>query len=185
MELNRSGKWREAEKIGQDMLAKGKTFSHSEICETYFHVIYAKTRLNKKTEAIKLMTEYEEYSVRESIDPQLLWLNREMAKLKNELGMLSEVQHLLVTAMEENGKGNYLLARDLAETVLTLKEAEDHQKAAAHFIAAVCSIRLKDAEGAEAHLAGFDALKSVLPRDHQAILEETFAREGLEKLKNN
>ncbi len=183
MELNRSGKWREAERIGQGMLAHRSTFTHSQICETYFHVIHAQTRMGKRNEAARLMTEYDTFSAREDIDPELLWLGREMAKLKDELGLLDEVPHTLLSAMEENGKGNYTRARELCDAVLAMKDANDIHKATAHFVAAVCSIRLRDVEGAETHLAAFDTLKSALPPDHQALSEELFARQGLLELK--
>jgi hypothetical protein len=185
MQLNRTGKWKEAARVGQEMLAHRSTFTHSEICETYFHVIYAETRMKNSDEAVTLMKEYDSFRVAEAIDPKLLWLGREMARLKVELGMLDDVQRTLVSAMEENGKGDYTLARDLCDAVLAMRAANEIQKATAHFVAAVCSIRLKDVDAADSHLTAFDALKSSLPADHQALAEEAFARQGLLELKES
>jgi hypothetical protein len=185
MDLNRNGKWREAERVGQDMLAHGDKFTRSQICETYFHVIYAQTRMGKKDEAVRLMSEYDVLRAQGAIDPELLWLGREMAKLKDELGLLDGVQRALVSAMEENEKGNYIHARELCGSVLAMKSANDVQRATAHFVSAVCAIRLKDAEEAEIHLAAFDTLKSALPPGHQALIEEPYARRGLGELKRS
>jgi hypothetical protein len=185
MELNRNGKWREAERIGQDMLVHRGTFTHSQVCETYFNVIYAKTRTGKKDEAVKFMADYDAFSARERIDPELLWLGREMTRLKNELGLLGEVQHALVSAMEENRKGNYARARELCDAALAMSDINEVQKATAHFVAAVCSIKLKDVKGAESHFSGFDAHKPALPPDHQALSEEAAARQGLRELRQS
>jgi hypothetical protein len=182
MDLNRNGKWREAERVGLQMLAHGNTFTHSQLCETYFHVVYAQTRMEKKREAIALMREYDGFRIREPLDPRLLWLGREMARLKDELGMLDEVQRTLVAAMEENGRGNYARARELCDNLLAREDANDVQRATAHFVAAVCSLRLEDGVQAEAHLAAFDTLKSALPPDHQALADEPHARQGLREL---
>jgi hypothetical protein len=184
MELNRNGKWREAERVGQAMLAHGSTFTRSQIRETYFHVIYARTRMGEKDAAVKLMADYDAIAAGGDGDSQPPWLDREMAQLKDELGLLDAAQHALVSAMEENGKGNYTRARELCGTVLAMDDANGVQKATAHFVAAVCAIRLKDIEGAETHLAAFDALKSALPPGHQALAEESYARKGLEELKH-
>lgn len=182
MQQNRNGKWREAARVGREMLAHRDTFTDSEICETYFHVIYARTRMGNTDEAVALAAEYDDFRAGVVLDPELLWLGREMARLKGELGLLDDVQGTLVSAMEENGRGNYEPARDLCYAVLAMKEANEIQKATAHLVAAICSIRLKDVGEAEAHLAAFDALKSSLPSDHQALAEEPFARQGLREL---
>jgi hypothetical protein len=182
MQLNRNGKWREAARVGQEMLAHRGTFTDSEICESYFHVIYARTRMGNTDEAVELAAEYDGFRAGVVLDPEFLWLGREMARLKVELGLLGDAQKTLVSAMEENGKGNYAPARDLCDAVLAMNDANGIQKATAHFVAAVCSIRLKDVEASEAHLAAFDALKSSLPPDHQALAEEPFVRQGLREL---
>jgi hypothetical protein len=183
MELNRKGKWQEAERVGADMLAHRDTFTHSQISSIYLSVIHARARMGKKSEAVALMTEYDAFSVRGIMDAKYAWLGREMAQLKDELGLLDEVQHTLVSAMNENEKGGFARAREICDSVLAIKEATDIQKATAHFVAAVCSIRLKDVETAEIHLAAFDTLKSALPSDHQALREEPAARQGLRELK--
>jgi L-amino acid N-acyltransferase YncA len=102
-----------------------------------------------------------------------------------ELGLLDDAPGTLVSAMEENGKGNFAQARDLCDAVLVMDDASEIQKATAHFVAAVCSIRLRDVVEAEVHLAAFDALRSSLPSDHQALAEEAFARRGLRELKGS
>jgi hypothetical protein len=61
MQLNRNGKWREAARVGQEMLAHRGTFSDSEICETYFPVIYAQTRMGSTDEAAGLAATYDEF----------------------------------------------------------------------------------------------------------------------------
>jgi hypothetical protein len=183
MELNRNGRWREAECIGQDMLAHRGTFTRDQVAETYFNIIYAKVRMGRKEDAVRLMSEYDAWSAKGQTGPELAWLGREMAKLKDELGLLSAAQRTLLDAMEENGKGNWQRALQLCGEVLAMDEAGGAQKANAHFVAAVCSIRLKDAKSAEAHLAGFDSLKAALPPGSQAIAEERFVRQGLEELK--
>ncbi len=185
MQLNRNGKWKEAARVGEDMLAHRSTFTYSQICETYFHVIYAKTRMGNRKEAATLMKEYDAFRIGGEIDPELLWLGREMARVKAELGLLDEVQTALVSAMEENAKGNFERARELCDEVLASEDANEMQQATANFVAAVCSIRLKDGEQAEAYLAAFDGLKSSLPSDHQALAEEEFARQGLRELKES
>lgn len=182
MELNRHGRWKEAERIGLDMLARRDRFSHSQTCETYFNVIYAETRQGKRDEARRLTGEYDRFSALEAIDPRLLWLGREMARLKGELGLLGEAQGVLVSAMEANGRGDYLQARGLCEAVLAMEGANRVQEATAHFVAAVCSIRLKEASAAEGHLKAFDELKAALPPGHQALAEEAYARQGLAEL---
>jgi hypothetical protein len=185
MQLNRNGKWREAARVGQEMLAHRSTFSDSEICETYFHAIYALTRMGSRNEAVTLAAAYDDFRAGVVLDPELLWLGREMARLKVELGLLDDVQNTLVSAMEENGKGNYAQARDLCDAVLVMDDANEIQKATAHFVAAICSIRLQDVKEAEAHLSAFDALRSSLPPDHPALAEEAFARQGLRELKGS
>lgn len=184
MELNRTGRWQEVERIGQDMLRNRRTFTHSQLCETYFHVIYARTRMKKLDDAITLMEEYDRFSVRDDIDPQLLWLNREIAKLKYELGLLNEAQQLLVKAMEENGNKNHARALELARTVLAIGGISEIQEATAHFIAAICSVRLGNATDAELHLAGYTRLKSFLPGNHPALQEEQFLMQGFTELKS-
>jgi hypothetical protein len=139
--------------------------------------------MGKKNEAVQWMTEYDAFSVKENMDPKILWLGREMAKLKDELGLLDEAAHTLISAMEENGRGNFSRARELCDAVLAMKGANEVQKATAHFVAAVCSIRLKDVEEAETHLSAFNTLKSALPPDHQVLSEESSARQGLLELK--
>lgn len=184
MELNRSGNWQEVERIGQDMLRNRRTFTHSDLCETYFHVMYAQTRMKKLDEAVTLMEEYDRFRVLDDIDPQLLWLNREIAKLKGELGLLNEAQQLLVSAMEENGNRNHARALELARTVLALVDLNEIQEATAHFIAAICSVRLGNASDAEYHLAEYNRLKSFLPGNHPALLDEDYLRQGLRELKD-
>jgi len=183
MESNRRGNWREAEKVGSAMLSNRRGASASQVLETYFHVVYAKTRLGKVDEARKLVPEYDALAEGQAIEPGYLWLGREMAKLKAELGLLTDAQRTLVSAMERNGEGNYARALALCEEVLADPGAKEAQAATARFVAAVCSIRLGDAKAAEAHLEAFDRLKSALPPGHQALVEERYAREGLAKLK--
>lgn len=184
MELNRNGKWREVERIGQDILDKRKTFTHSEICETYFHVIYAKTRMQKTGEAIKLMQEYDGFSSREEIDPSLLWLSRETAKLKDELGLLSEAQRILLNAMEENGKNNFSLALDLAQKALKSEKISDAERATANILSAVCSLKLGNTSDAERYFAQYSEVKSALPKNHPAILEEKYVTQALSQGRN-
>jgi len=183
MELNRSGKWRTAEKVALDMLAHRGNFTHSQLRETYYHVIYARTRLGDQAEAAALAAEYDAFAAAGRLEPELLWLDREMAKLKDELGLLGPAAHTLVAAMTENGLGNYQSARELAAAVLAMADATEAQKATADFVAAICSIRLEDADAAAAHLAAFDALKGALPPGHQALAEEGLARQGLAELR--
>jgi hypothetical protein len=185
MQLNRNGKWNQAARVGQEMLAHRNTFTASQICETYFNVIYAQTRMERDADAVALMKEFDAFRAGVELDPGLLWLGREMARLKVELGMLDNVQNTLVSAMEENGKGNYAPARDLCDAVLAMAAANDVQKATANLVAAICSIRLKDVARAESHLGAFAALKSSLPADSQALAEEPFARQGLLELKGS
>jgi hypothetical protein len=182
MDLNRNGKWLVAEKTGLKMLENGHTFTHSELCETFFHVIYAETRLGKTKEAVQLMNEYDKFSVKAPANPDLLWLDREIIMLKKELGLLSEVQSVIVRAMEENGNGNYEKARNLAEKALAMKGLTDIQKATAHFVASACSVRLGEAVPAEEHFNKWEQFKSALPEGHQAFKEEHFLIDGLNKL---
>jgi len=179
MELNRSGKWMEVEKVGLSMLSNRKTFTHSQICETYFHVIYAQTRLGKEREARSLMEEYDSLIGQEVLDSEFLWLHREIASLKDELGLLDEIERTLLQSMEENGQGNFERAREMARQVASEMESSDQQKAVAHFIASVCSMRLRDIEAAEHHFVEYKALKEALPPGHQIHREEELLIEGI------
>jgi hypothetical protein len=182
MEMNRHGKWKRAESAGMAMIGSPGTLNEGGILETYFHVIYAKTRLGKKQDAAKLVSRYDEIAAERPLPPELRWLSREMAKLRDELGLLTPAQKALVAAMEENEKKNYAAAIILCDSVLADSSAEDIQRAQAQFVAAACEIRLGNAEAAEKRLAAFDALKSALPRGHQALEEEPFLRQGLAEL---
>ena len=87
MELNRNGKWQQAERVGLALLNNQDTFSYSDICETYFHIIYAKTRQGKKLEAVDFLNKYEKYQQQAPISGSSLWLKREINQLKKELGL--------------------------------------------------------------------------------------------------
>jgi hypothetical protein len=182
MELNRSGKWREAERVGSDMLAHRRTFSFSQLSETYYHVAYAQTRMGKKEEAARTLKEYDAFSGGGTLDWEHLWLDREFMRLKNELGLLDGVQRVLVEAMEENGKGGYARARELCADALRMKGLTDKQRATAHFVAAACSIKLKDAPAAESHLAEFDSIKAGLSSEDLRLFGEEEARRDLADL---
>jgi hypothetical protein len=56
------------------MLAQSSTFTQSQIRETYFHVIYARTRMGEKDAAIRMRTEYDAIDAVGTEDPRLLWL---------------------------------------------------------------------------------------------------------------
>lgn len=183
MELNRNGKWRQAERVGQGMLEHRATFTFSQTCETFFHVAYAETRLGKADEAKATMKEYDDFRSGGSLEPRLLWLGRETARLKGELGLLSDAQESLVAAMEAKAKGDYAAALDLCEETLSKKDATQVQAATANLVAAASLIQLKDAKSAESYLVAFDSLKASLPPDHQALAEENFVRQGLAELK--
>jgi hypothetical protein len=183
MEMNRHGKWKLAESTGMAMIESPGTLNEGGILETYFHVIYAKTRLGKKQEAAKMVSRYDGIAAERPLPPELRWLPREMAKLRDELGLLTRAQKTLIAAMEENEKKDYAAAISLCDRVLSDPSAADLQRAQAQFVAAVCEIRLGNAEAAEKRLSAFDALKPALPRGHQALEEEPFARQGLADLK--
>ncbi|MBI9103716.1 MAG: hypothetical protein JEY99_14975 [Spirochaetales bacterium] len=184
MELNRTGKWQEAEKVGMKMLENRNTFTHSQTCETYFHIIYAQTRMERESDAVRLLNSYETFRDQKQLDPDLRWLDGEMANLKKELGLLNEIQLSLLSAMDENGKGNYTKARDICDKVLTMDAVNDIQRATAHFVAAVCSIRLEEYVKAELYFGHFESLKSALPPGHRILEEISYVREGLSELKN-
>ncbi|MBN1649071.1 MAG: hypothetical protein JW874_13630 [Spirochaetales bacterium] len=183
MELNRNGKWNVAEKVGLGMLKNKHTFSHSQIRETFFQVIYAKTRMGKKDEAVALMKEYVLFSAGGETDPEYWWLDRETIMLKKELGMLDEIQKVLVRAMEENGNRNYEYARELCMDALEMPGIHNSQKAVACFVASVCSVRLGDVEAAEGHLASYRKYRSALHPGHQVLSEEKYLEQGLAELK--
>lgn len=183
MELNRNGKWGEAEKLGQSMLDHRDTFTHAEVCETYFHVIYAKTRLGKNKEAIKMMGSYDKESQKKPLPMPVYWLHREIAKLKEELGVLTPLQKTLIKAMEENGAGNYQQAIELCGEVLASSEDAEIPKTVAHLITAICYIKLKNVEKAEVHMEMFEKMKAILPPGHVALQDAEHARDGLADLK--
>jgi hypothetical protein len=185
MELNRNGKWKEAERVGRDMLAHRRTFTFSQVAETYYDVAYAETRMGKKDEAALAMSEYDEFLAGGKVDPEHLWLDREVIMLKYELGLLNEIQTTIVDAMEENRKGDNSRARELCGRALAMKGLTDLQLATAHFVAAVCSIRLKDAPSAQAHMAAFRALKPSLSPDNQMLREEPTALRDLRDLEES
>ena len=183
MELNRTGKWAEAEKVGLEMLRNGDRFTHSQRCETYFHVIYAKTRMGKKEEAIDMMDKFDSYKMKGIIDSELLWLSRETEILRNELGIADEIQRTILTAMEKNGQGEYTAARELCVEALSMSGINDVQKAAAGFVASVCSVRLKELEEAEKYYAVFLTSRDSLPEGHQIFREEQYLIDDIEELK--
>ncbi len=182
MDLNRNGKWREAERIGLSMLKEAGILQRDDALETYYHVAYAKARQGKKDEAIALLAAYEKLSLKKEIPPRLRWLPREAARLERELGVLSPVQELLVEALEQNGKGKGERAIELAQSVIADPAANDVQRAQAHLLSAICRIRLSDAAGAEASLAAYDALEAALPPGHYARADAEAARHGLKEL---
>jgi hypothetical protein len=182
MELNRSGKWKEAESVGRDMLAHRRTFTHGQLSETFYHVAYAQARMGKEDEAARTLRDYRGFSASGSLDPEHRWLDREIARLERELGLLDEIKATLVEAMEENGKGDYTRARELCEKSLAMEGLSEVQRATARFVAAAASIRLKDAEAAESHLSAFRALKPALPPESELLRDEAFAVRDLREL---
>jgi tetratricopeptide (TPR) repeat protein len=183
MELNRNGKWREAERVGLAMLDNRDKFTHSQTLETYFHVIYAKTRQGKIKEAVSCMEQYDEFGKGQPLDGSVRWLTAEIFKLKEELGMLTPVQSILVRALEENGKKNYPRAIELCREALERSDAAEKQKAVAELVSAICYIRLEDLAQAEKHMAAFEKSKNALSADDQTLQEAAFARRGLAELK--
>jgi hypothetical protein len=187
MNLNRNGKWREAERTGLAMIAGRNPLTPNlalgRFHETYLHVIYAETRLGKADEAAALLEKYEGLAADDPLPLDLLWVPRELTKLKDELGLLSSAQKTIVRAMEENEKKNYPLAAELCAQAIRDPSAGDVQKATAHLIAAICFIRQGNAGEAEAQLAAYDGYRSALPAAHQALRDEAFARRGLDELK--
>jgi hypothetical protein len=185
MELNRNGKWREVDKIGQDILKKRRTFTDNEICETYFHVIYAKTRLSKKEDAIKLMNEFDNYSMNIVVEPELFWIYREISVLKNELGLLSEVQTILFSAMEKNKNADYIGAIELCNLALKESTISNAEKANANFILTICYSKLSDLQNAEAYYSEYLLYKRYLAKNHPALSQEKYVIEGLAALREN
>ena len=172
MELNRTGKWKQAESIGLDMLNKKQKFSHSDISATYFHVIYAKTRLGKKSEAVMLMNECDDWIHGKSLDSERLWLKRELFMLKDELGMLTPVQKKILEAMNANAAGEYESALALCSEILSLSERTDLQNAYVYFIATVCSLKLEHEEDALKYIEQYGKYRMSLPSDDPLRFEE-------------
>jgi hypothetical protein len=185
MELNRSGKWKEAESVGRDMLAHRRTFTRSQLSETFYHVAYAQARMGKENEAARTLREYELFGEGGRLDSEHQWLGREVSRLEFQLGLLDEIKATLVEAMEENGKGDYSRARELCEKALAMRGLSDIQLATAHFVAAASSIKLRDALAAEAHLSAFRALKSAIPPESELLRDEAFAVRDLRELAEN
>lgn len=205
MELNRNGKWVEAERLGERMLAKGSAEgaasggssqgeqggqakgdslspeARGRACETMFHVAYAKARLGKRDEAAALVGSLDGLRLSGPIDPKLLWLDAESARLKAELGLLSEAQRTLVAAMEANAKGDHAEARGLCLKALAIG-GDDALGATANLVAAACSIRLGDAKAAEGFLAAYERLRPSLPPGHRALVDEAAVRQALADL---
>jgi hypothetical protein len=90
MALNRQGKWKEAARAGADIINKREEFPFGQVCETYYHLIYAKTRLGKEAEAKKIYKEYSLFRVYRPLPSYLLWLEREMTDLRRELNIAQE-----------------------------------------------------------------------------------------------
>lgn len=183
MEMNRSGKWKQAESTGMAMIRAPGAMNREYIHAIYFNVIYAKARLGKKHEAMALISSYEEMALKTDLATEDLWVPLELAKLKDELGLLSDPRSALIAAMEENGRKHYPAAAYLCDRVLANSSSNDVQKATAQFVAAACAIRLRDAAEAEKRLAAFDALKAALPAGHEALRAEEEARKDLNALK--
>ena len=179
MELNRAGKWNQVESIGTDMLNEKHRFTHSEICETYFHVIYARNRLGKKFEAAKLMNECDEVLDDKMLEPEYVWLKRELFMLKEELGILDGVQEKILEAMDANARGEYGIALDLCSEVLGMQERTDLQTACVYFISAVCSIRQSETEDAIKYMELYGEYRFAVPEDDPLRYEEQYAYRDL------
>jgi hypothetical protein len=172
MELNREGKWNQVTSIGKDMIQNRSKFTFSEISETYFHVSYAFIRLKDNVTATRFIEDYEKWRRGGSLEPEFLWLNREMFFLKKEIGLLDDVELLLSDAMTANGNQEYNKAIKLAKDSLELSGITDQQSAYAYFLLSVCSYRLNEIEEAVNYLDFYSKFRMSLPEDDQLRYEE-------------
>lgn len=181
MELNRSGKWKEAERIGLDMLSHRLTFSDAELCEITYSAAYAATRLHETKTALRLLQDFDELRARTDPGAERPWLDREVASLKSELGLLGKAQSLLLEALQANAKGDYRGAARLCEEALASPEAGPAQRAVAHFLMSITALRQGDLAKATQELAAYEADRGALPPGHQALREEATLRADLAK----
>ena len=117
MELNRKGKWRQAEAVGLEMLENRRNFTEGELSETYFQVIYALTRQEKNADARELMRTLDRYRREKSREGEPVWLERELNKLRTDLE--SPVTYTPGQEVQElNRSGNWAEAERRARMIL-------------------------------------------------------------------
>jgi hypothetical protein len=83
MELNRSGKWGEAAYMAQQFLDSHQIVSADEICQAYYHLIYASARLGDLTVARETLERFDQQCT--DLPATLSWLPIEIDKLRVEL----------------------------------------------------------------------------------------------------
>ena len=117
MELNRKGKWRQAENVGYEMLENRGSFKKGELSETYFHIVYALARQEKNADARVLMKELDQYRRDKAPVGEPVWLERELNKLRAELE--TEEPYTPEREVQElNRSGNWAVAEKKAREIL-------------------------------------------------------------------
>ncbi len=117
MELNRKGKWRQAENVGYEMLENRRNFKEEELSETYFQVIYAMARQENFTHARELMREMDRFRAEQAPEGEPVWLERELKKLRAELE--EDVLYTPEREVQElNRSGNWAEAEIKAREIL-------------------------------------------------------------------
>ncbi len=85
MELNRKGEWREVKDKSITVIDEKDVYTTAEICEFYFHLIYSEVRLGEKKNAEDHIKELEKYISNNGLPDIVLWIKKELDKLKIEL----------------------------------------------------------------------------------------------------
>ena len=115
--LNRSGKWEQAAQSAQSFLNANPEKSLDEQCQARFGLIYAETRLGRTAQAQTNLATYER-KCQSAATPQ--WLQREIAKLRDELSLQKPVQPMRKDGFWQKG--------DAAALEMNASALENHQR---------------------------------------------------------
>ena len=108
LELNRHGNWQQAVRASQKIIENRDDFPFGQVCQVYHSLIYAKTRLKQQKEAGDSFYHFREYKANRPFPTHLLWLNREVEKLRQELGITDtlDITPVLDDSWETADPGN-------------------------------------------------------------------------------
>lgn len=85
MELNRSGQWKKVKTASSYMIINSKDYTAAEFRDIYFQLIYSEVRLNEIPQAKIHIEELEIYILENGLPDNVLWVEIELKKLKQEI----------------------------------------------------------------------------------------------------